>query len=90
MMDAADAGRAKSFLNNLLPEVEAADLELQIIAQQEVVAKAEKKLRDLKEEQTSLERKIADNKTNQDNTQKDIESQKQALGVLEGKRRTGN
>lgn len=90
LMDAADAGRAKSFLNNLLPEVEAADLELQIIAQQEVVAKAEKKLRDLKEEQTSLERKIADNKTNQDNTQKDIESQKQALGVLEGKRRTGN
>lgn len=90
MMDAGDVGRAKSFLNNLLPEVEAADLELQIIAQQEVVAKAEKKLRDLKEEQTSLERKIADNKTNQDNTQKDIESQKQALGVLEGKRRTGN
>lgn len=90
IMDASDVGRAKSFLNNLLPEVEAADLELQIIAQQEVVAKAEKKLRDLKEEQTSLERKIADNKTNQDNTQKDIESQKQALGVLEGKRRTAN
>jgi len=90
IMDATDVGRAKSFLNNLLPEVEAADLELQIIAQQEVVAKAEKKLRDLKEEQTSLERKIADNKTNQDNTQKDIESQKQALGVLEGKRRTAN
>ena len=90
IMDAADVGRAKSFLNNLLPEVEAADLELQIIAQQEVVAKAEKKLRDLKEEQTSLEKKIADNKTSQENTQKDIESQKQALGVLEGKRRTAN
>lgn len=90
MMDAGDVGRAKSFLNNLLPEVEAADLELQIIAQQEVVTKAEKKLRDLKEEQTSLERKIADNKTSQENTQKDIESQKQALGVLEGKRRTVN
>ncbi len=90
IMDATDVGRAKSFLNNLLPEVEAADLELQIIAQQEVVAKAEKKLRDLKEEQTSLEKKIADNKTSQENTQKDIESQKQALGVLEGKRRTAN
>lgn len=90
IMDAADVGRAKSFLNNLLPEVEAADLELQIIAQQEVVAKAEKKLRDLKEEQTNLEKKIADNKTSQENTQKDIESQKQALGVLEGKRRTAN
>ena len=90
IMDATDVGRAKSFLNNLLPEVEAADLELQIIAQQEVVAKAEKKLWDLKEEQTSLEKKIADNKTSQENTQKDIESQKQALGVLEGKRRTAN
>ncbi|MBL0269511.1 MAG: hypothetical protein IPP99_12805 [Chitinophagaceae bacterium] len=90
IMDAGDVGRAKSFLNNLLPEVEAADLELQIIAQQEVVAKAEKKLRDLKEEQTSLERKIADNKSGQESTQKDIESQKQALGVLEGKRRTSN
>ena len=90
IMDATDVGRAKSFLNNLLPEVEAADLELQIIAQQEVVAKAEKKLRDLKEEQTSLEKKIADNKTSQENTQKDIESQKQALVVLEGKRRTAN
>lgn len=90
MMDAGDVGRAKSFLNNLLPEVEAADLELQIIAQQEVVAKAEKKLRDLKEEQTSLERKITENKSSQESTQKDIESQKQALGVLEGKRRTSN
>ena len=90
IMDAGDVGRAKSFLNNLLPEVEAADLELQIIAQQEVVAKAEKKLRDLKEEQTRLERKIADNKSGQESTQKDIESQKQALGVLEGKRRTSN
>lgn len=90
LMDAAGAGKVKSFLNGLLPEVEAADLELQILAQQEVVAKAEKKLRDLKEEQTSLENKIKDNKTNQENTQKDIEAQKQALGVLEGKRKTGN
>jgi predicted nucleic acid-binding Zn-ribbon protein len=70
--------------------VEAADLELQILAQQEVVAKAEKKLRDLKEEQASLEKKILENKTGQENTQKDIEAQKQALGVLEGKRKTMN
>jgi len=90
VMDAADVGRAKSFLNNLLPEVEAADLELKILAQQEVVARAEKKLRDLKEEQSSLERKMAENKTSQENTQKDIESQKQALGVLEGKRKSAN
>lgn len=90
VMDAAAVGKAKSFLNNLLPEVEAADLELQIQGQGEVVAKAEKKLRDLKDEQTSLERKLQENKTSQENTQKDIEAQKQALGVLEGKRKPAN
>lgn len=90
LMDASGAGKAKSFLNNLLPEVEAADLELRILAQQEVVAKAEKKLRDLKEEQINLEKKLDENKTSQENTQKDIEAQKQALGVLEGKRKTMN
>lgn len=90
VMDAAAVGKAKSFLNNLLPEVEAADLELQILAQGEVVAKAEKKLRDLKDEQINLERKLQENKTGQENTQKDIEAQKQALGVLEGKRKPAN
>ena len=90
VLDATGIGNAKSFLNNMLPEVEAADLELQIKAQEELVAKSEKRLRDLKEEQTNLERKLQDNKTNQENTQKEIESQKQALGVLVGKRKTGN
>lgn len=90
LLDAAGTGKAKSFLNNLLPEVEAADLELQILAQTEVVAKAEKKLRDLKEEQASLEQKILENRSGQEATQKDIEAQKQALGVLEGKRKPLN
>ena len=36
-------GNAKSFLNNMLPEIEEASLELQIKAQDETVAKAEKK-----------------------------------------------
>lgn len=84
------ANNAKYFLANLLPDVEAASLELDIKAQEEVVAKAEKKLSDLKTEQTSLEKKLQQNKTDQDNTQKDIENQKQALGVLVGKRKTSN
>jgi len=86
-MDAAGVGNAKSFLNNMLPEIEAANLELQIKAQEETVAKAEKKLRELKDDQASLEKKLQQNKTDQENTQKDIESQKQALGVLVGKRK---
>lgn len=84
------AGNAKYFLANLLPDVEAASLELDIKAQEDVVAKAEKKLSDLKTEQGNLEKKLQQNKTDQDNTQKDIENQKQALGVLVGKRKTSN
>ncbi len=90
LMDALspeDIGRAKSYLNNLLPDVEAASLELEIKAQEETIAKAEKKLRDLRDDQASLEKKLADNKTDQENTQKDIENQKQSLGVLIGKRK---
>lgn len=88
LMDSYTVTSAKNFLNNLVPDIEAADLELQIQAQQEVVAKAEKKLRDLKDDQANLERKLAQNKTDQDNTQKDIENQKQQLGVLTGKRKS--
>jgi hypothetical protein len=86
--NADETSKIKLFLKNLKPDVEAADLELQIKNQQEVIAKAEKKLRDLKDDQQSLEKKLDENKVQQDNTQKDIESQKQSLGVLIGKRKT--
>jgi hypothetical protein len=86
-MDAADIGKAKSYLNNMLPDIEAAYLEIQIKEQEDVVAKTEKKLADLKTEQSSLEKKLETNKTEQANTQKDIEAQKQKLGVLQGKRK---
>jgi hypothetical protein len=87
-MKPEDINNAKSFLNNMLPEVEAADLELRIKDQEETISKAEKKLKNLKDDQTSLEKKLSDNKTDQEATQKDIEAQKQALGVLIGKRKT--
>jgi len=92
--DAYDMERAKSFLNNLTSEVEAANLELQIIAQEEVVAKAEKKFKGLKDDKEDMENRIKklqdDIKKNlgdQDATQKDIENQKQSLELLKGKRR---
>jgi hypothetical protein len=87
-MTADDVNKAKSFLNKMLPEVEAADLEIRITDQQESVAKAEKKLKNLKDDQVNLEKKLSDNKADQEATQKDIEAQKQALGVLLGKRKT--
>jgi chromosome segregation ATPase len=88
VFDAYGVDRAKSFLNNMMPDIEAANLELQIKAQEEVIAKAEKKLRDLRDDQTNLERKLQENKSDQESTQKDIENQKQALGALQGKRKT--
>ena len=87
-MEPGNINKAKSFLNNMLPEVEAADLELRIKDQEETVAKAEKKLRELKDDQSSLEKKLQDNKASQEATQKDIEAQKQALGILIGNRKT--
>ncbi len=86
-LESYDVGRAKTFLNNMLPEIEAANLELQIKSQQETVSKAEKKLRDLKDEQSSLERKLQDNIKAQEDTEKDIEAQRNKLDILTGKRR---
>jgi hypothetical protein len=83
-----DINKAKSFLHNMLPEVEAADLELRIKDQEETISKAEKKLKTLKDDQASLEKRLSENKSDQEATQKDIETQKQALGVLIGKRKT--
>ncbi len=86
-MSASGVGRAKVFLNEMLPDIEAANLELQIKDQEETVAKAEKKLQGLKDDQASLEKKLQDNRTAQETTQKDIEAQRQALGTLIGNRK---
>lgn len=86
-MDAYDIGNAKSFLNNMLPDIEVANLELQIKAQEEVVTKAEKKLKGLQSDKIELENKLTNNLKSQDDTIKDIDAQKQALENLQGKRK---
>jgi hypothetical protein len=85
-LEAYDIGRAKSFLNYMLPDIEVANLELQIKAQEETVAKAEKKLKGLQDDKKDLENKLADNEKSQEETIKDIEIQKQNLERLRGKR----
>jgi len=93
-MDDVAIGKAKSFLNNMLPEIEEANLELQIKAQDETVVKAEKKCLQLSEDQYSLEKKIkslqADlekNMKDQVDQQKEIEYQKPLLEELKAKRK---
>lgn len=87
-------GRAKSFLNNMLPDIEAANLELQITAQEDIVVKAEKKYKDLTDDQASMEKKIKQlqddlkkNASDQASQQRDIEAQKKALELLKDKRK---
>jgi hypothetical protein len=91
---AEDMEKAKSFLNDLKPLIEEANLELQIKDQEEIVAKAEKKLRDLKDDKESMQKKIKkleddikDNEKDQENQQKQIDNQKQSLEALKGKRK---
>ena len=86
-LEANDIGKAKLYLNNMLPDIEAANLELQIKAQEEVVVKAEKKLKGLQDDKIELEKKMAENAKSQDDTIKDIETQKISLETLRGKRK---
>ncbi len=86
-MPAADAGRAKTWLNNMSPDIESANLEIQIGDQQDAVTKAEKKLNSLKDDQISLEKKLKQNKEDQDKTQADIDNQKKVLSDLISRRK---
>jgi hypothetical protein len=86
--------KAKSFLNSLLPEVEAFNLELKIKDQETTVSKAEKKYKDLRDDQESMEKKIKkleedlkENAKDQQDQQKEIERQKQILEVIKNKRK---
>lgn len=86
-MSNADLAKTKRFLNNLLPDVEAAHLELQIKDQETSLDNAEKKLRTLQAERQELDTRLAENLKTQDETAKEIESRKLSLETLRGKRK---
>jgi peptidoglycan hydrolase CwlO-like protein len=93
--DALVNSNAKTFLNALAPHVEAFNLEREILGQEAVVAKAEKKLRQLIIDQQDMEKKIKklqddikDNQKDQEDQQKQIENQQQTLEAMRGKRKS--
>ncbi|HEV8286635.1 MAG TPA: hypothetical protein VGQ09_20140 [Chitinophagaceae bacterium] len=93
--DALVNSNVKTFLNRLSPDVEAYNLEVQIKEQETILAKSEKKLKDMKEDQESMEKKIKkleddlkENTNNQYDQQKEIEKQKQILEMMRSKRKT--
>ncbi len=86
-MDAFSVGKVKSFLNNLIPDIEEANLELQIKDQESTVLKAEKKHKDLQDEKASLEKKIKKVSEDMDSQLKEVENQRASLDLLKAKRR---
>lgn len=85
-MDIGGIGKSKLFLTNLIPNIEAADLELKIKAQEDLLIKTEKRIKGLEDEQVSLEKKLKDNAKDQQDSKTDLENQRKELEVLKGKR----
>jgi hypothetical protein len=92
--NAAVIEEAKLFLSNLMPSIQAADLELQINDQDEASKKAERKYNNLVEDgvdlvkkKEKLEKDIAENIKKQADQKADMEMQKQILTTLKGKRK---
>ncbi len=86
-IESYDIGRAKSFLNQMLPDIEAANLELKIKAQEESIDKAEKKLKNLQDDKADLEKKLLSNEKAQDDTIRELENQRSSLETLRGRRK---
>lgn len=86
---------AKSYLNDLATAIDAYNLELTIKDQNDAVIKAEAKYKslanegdDLENKRMSIEKKIADNKNDQQQQLKEIETQKQKLTERIGQRKS--
>ena len=80
--------KVKSFLNNLLPEVEASNLEILIGAQILSLEKADKKLKTLQDENKKLQEALEKNIKDQEFQKKEIENQNRSLDALKGRRKT--
>ena len=93
--DGSDMNFLKTHLNNMQPDVEAYNLELQIAGQEDNVKKAEKKYDNLQDDLKSMEKKLKklqddmeENKRDQEKQKGEIENQKKILDTLKGKRKT--
>lgn len=84
--DAASyAANGKLFLNQLTPNVEQSNYITQIKKQEELMVKEEKKLKELKDDNESLQKKIKENERQQATQQKVIASQNSILRDLKSK-----
>jgi hypothetical protein len=87
MMKTDEVAKAKLFLNNMLPDIEEAKLEIEIKGNEESVVKSEKKFKELQDEKSDLEKKLRKNAEEIEKQTKAIEVQRVSLDALKGKRR---
>lgn len=87
--------QAKIYLNELIPAIEAYNLEVQIKDQNQAVIKAESKYKnltddgaDLEKKRVTIEKKIQDNKREQQTQATEVENQKQKLMVWINQRKS--
>jgi hypothetical protein len=86
--------QAKSYLNELVPAIQAFDLELKIKEQNDLIIAAESKQKklmgegeDLEKKKTTIIQKIADNKLSQQAQDMEVQNQKQKLAALVNQRK---
>jgi gas vesicle protein len=88
----------KSFLTDLVPSIEAVNLDFMVNEQFNAVVKSQKKLKNLQDDQSSMERKVRNlqddlkkNAREQDDLQKEITKQQEVLDGFKAKKTgTGN
>lgn len=77
--------KGKDFLEEMAPYVKRSNTVMQIRKQEGLLTEEEEKLKELKEDQEALEKKLADNKKKQTSQQKIIASQQSILADLKEK-----
>jgi hypothetical protein len=85
-VSATRADKVKTYLGELVSDIEAENLELDIKAQEDAIIKAEKKLESLKSDEKDLEKKLENNRRSQKDTENEIKAKKEGLEALKGKR----
>ena len=90
---ADNTARLKSFLTDLIPSIEAVNLDFMVNEQFNVIVKSQKKLKNLQDEQSSMERKVRNlqddlkkNAREQDDMLKEITKQQELLEAFKAKK----
>jgi hypothetical protein len=86
---------AKDLLEDMIPAIVAADLEVQILDQEDVIKKADKKYNGLIDDQNDyekrikgLEDKLVENKKDQEKQKEEVKKQREILQALRDKRKS--